>query len=144
MTWHTRQSSVIGLCLFKTCQEKHRSSTLYESCPAHKSQLSYGHLGQARKAKGADCSLLFFRRQFTCFPKHEECCRELRPRNRSLGSIHLSGKQGVMGKVLHGNFPVRKKDGGNGQPFPKRVITNNNQTDSYWLQHTSTLFCMFK
>lgn len=75
--------------------------------------------GPGEKGQGADCSLLFFWRQFTCFPKHEECCWELRPRNRSLGSIHLSGKQGVMGKVFHGIFPVGKKDEGNGQRFPK-------------------------
>lgn len=82
---------------------------------AAKILLLYGHLGQARKGQGSWLLTFIFQRQFTCFPKHEECCWELKPRNTSLDTIHLSGKQGVMGKVLHSHFPVGKKVEAKGQ-----------------------------
>lgn len=61
---------------------------------------------ETERADGSDLTL---RRQFTCFPKHEAGCRELGPRNGSRISVHFTGKQRVMGRALHGNFPVRKR-----------------------------------
>lgn len=74
-----------------------------------KASFHMGIWARRERPKELTAYFFFFWRHFLCFPKHEECCWELGPRNRSFSSIHLSRKQEFMGKVLHCIFPARKK-----------------------------------